>query len=123
MSIPLPGASFVYSLFKDIGRFIRERGVGSLRQAFAIRAKALTVGEWHLPEDAILAFGDRALLNARTKAAEKFEQLRNELDAVPPHEEDWLHLLHNQLQDTRGRHNTRTKDLLVDLRKICSAVN
>src|SRR5258707_277947 len=54
--IPLPGASFVYSLLKDAAK----AGLPWFRgRRFQLWAKGWTVGRWYHPYDAAEKFGDQ----------------------------------------------------------------
>jgi hypothetical protein len=52
--IPLPGASFVYTLLKDIWSWRLSRGA-----RYQLWARGWTVGHWYHPYDAAQKFGDQ----------------------------------------------------------------
>jgi hypothetical protein len=72
--IPLPGASFVYSLLKDIWSWLTglrgRRLLPALFQSTVASTKGWTVDHWHHPVEAFLKFGDQDWLRDR-KEAEK----------------------------------------------------
>jgi len=71
MSIPLPGAGFVYSLLKDVGRWCWTR----LRGRCLPRVETFqqwTVEQWYREYAAIGKFGDQDLVQRRDEAWKKW---------------------------------------------------
>jgi hypothetical protein len=82
--IPLPGASFVYSLLKDIWSWGLSRFRG---RRFQLWARGWTVDDWYDPYDAAEKFGNQGLLRARQKSAQQRDKVAAEwgkvLEAMP----------------------------------------
>jgi hypothetical protein len=103
--IPLPGASFVYSLLKDVGNWSLTRLRGRRVQLWA---KGWTVGDWYPPALAAEKFGDQDRLQHRKNAQQQLEKVWAERDEL------WDDVLdfNKRYEDAQG-----TVDLFTDL--IC----
>jgi hypothetical protein len=77
--IPLPGASFVYSVLKDATK----GGLTWLRgRSFQLWARGWTVDDWYDPYDAAKKFGNQGLLQARQKSAQQRDKVADEWSKV-----------------------------------------
>jgi hypothetical protein len=77
--IPIPGASFVYSLLKDVGSW----GLTRLRERrFSHVFQGWTVDQWCRPDLAIEEFGNQDWVRARKEAEQRRKEARVTLDEL-----------------------------------------